>query len=251
MLENKYYDSAFFSELEKGSFVSAQKILPIINDIIAPKSVLDVGCGVGHWLKVWRDNLNVKDIQGIEGPYIKDEFLNIPIENLLKTDLKKEINLHKNFDLVMSMEVAEHIPEENSEAFINTLINHGDIILFSAAIIGQLGTYHINEQMPEYWAAKFLKHGYIAVDLLRPRIWNDTEIAYWYRQNAILYVKKSSLQKFPLLEQISKITDPNYLTRIHPEKYFSYVEEHRQLKNVGGWAMFKYMELKKALKKKK
>lgn len=251
MLENKYYNDSFFSELERGSFVSAQKILPIVNSLIQPKSVLDVGCGVGHWLKVCLDELAIEDIQGIEGPYVKDEFISIPIQNLLKADLKKEINLNRKFDLVMSMEVAEHIPEEFADTFVKTLTNHGDFILFSAAIKGQLGTYHINEQMPEYWASKFEAHNYIAVDIVRPRIWNDKEIAYWYRQNTILFVKENVLNNFSQLAEIAKITDPNFLTRIHPEKYFAYVDEHKQLKSPFGWLMYHYLKLKKSVKNRK
>lgn len=248
MIEKKIYNDAFYTEQEGGSFSSATRILPFINQLLNPKSVLDVGCGVGHWLKIWKEVLGVQEIQGIEGEYLKDEALSIPNEHLLKTDLKNEINLNRKFDLVMSMEVAEHIPENNADIFVKTLTNHGNVVLFSAAIKGQLGTYHINEQMPEYWAEKFMKRGYVAVDIVRPEFWNDTSIAYWYRQNTILYVRENVLEQFSKLHEVAKNTDPLYLTRIHPEKYFAYVAEHKQLQSPFGWLMFKYMELKKYLK---
>ncbi len=65
--EAKYYTSSFYKGHEKGSYDSAMTILPLIADLLQPKSVIDVGCGIGLWLKVWRDELGVEDIKGVEG----------------------------------------------------------------------------------------------------------------------------------------------------------------------------------------
>lgn len=249
MKEEKYYDKDFFEELEDGSYLSAKKILPIVQSLFNPLSVLDVGCGVGYWLEVWKRDLKVEDVLGIEGPYMTEKFFRIDIKYLETADLKLPLRLKRKYDLVMSMEVAEHIPENCADIFINNLVNAGDIVLFSAAIIGQLGTYHINEQMPEYWAKKFLAHDYVPVDFLRPKIWNDNEIQYWYRQNILIFIKRSVLKNFPQLQSAAEATSPDFLVRIHPEKYFAYVEEDKQLQTFRGFTKYKLYSIKKFLKK--
>lgn len=250
MKEEKYYDKDFFEELEDGSYLSAKKILPIVQNIFNPKSVLDVGCGVGYWLEVWKRDLNVDDILGIEGTYVTKEFFRIDTKYLKTADLKLPLKLNRKYDLVMSMEVAEHIPENCADIFINNLVNAGDIILFSAAIIGQLGTYHINEQMPEYWAKKFLAHDYVPVDVIRPQIWNDNEIQYWYRQNTFIFIKRNALERFPKLQPAALATQSDFLVRIHPEKYFAYVEENKQLQTMRGFLRYKLYNIKKWIKKR-
>lgn len=248
MKEEKYYDKDFFAELEDGSYLSAKKILPLVQAVFNPLSVVDIGCGVGYWLKVWKEDLKVDDILGLEGSYVTSDLFRIDIKYLQTADLKLPLNLNRKYDLVMSMEVAEHIPENCADVFISNLVNAGDIILFSAAIIGQLGTYHVNEQMPEYWAKKFLVHDYVPVDLIRPKIWNDKEIQYWYRQNALLFIKRSSLKNFPQLKFSAEETDANLLTRIHPEKYFAYVDEANQLQTWRGFVKYKLYHFKKWIK---
>jgi hypothetical protein len=51
----------------------------------------------------------------------------------------------KRFDLAISLEVAEHLPEGSAGALVSTLIEAAPVVVFSAAIKGQSGTNHINE----------------------------------------------------------------------------------------------------------
>jgi hypothetical protein len=62
MKEARYYKESFFTGHEEGALASARVVLPIIHELFRPRSVIDVGCGVGNWLKVWKDELNVQDI---------------------------------------------------------------------------------------------------------------------------------------------------------------------------------------------
>ncbi len=48
------YNKTFYDNQEKGSLNSAKIIVPIVMDIVKPKSVIDVGCGVGTWLSVFK-----------------------------------------------------------------------------------------------------------------------------------------------------------------------------------------------------
>ncbi len=190
---------------------AAQAFVPYLFEFITPTSVLDVGCGTGTWLYVL-NKLGVEKIVGIDGEYVNINQLHISPTNFIGADLCKEINLQTKFDLVVSLEVAEHLPETASNNFVNTLTNHSDVILFSAALPSQGGQNHLNEQKFSYWVEKFAVKGYIFVDAFRNRIWNEDSIDWWYRQNAFLVVKKGH----PLLEKFdSKLINDFY----HPELY--------------------------------
>jgi len=64
-------------------------------------------------------------------------------------------------------------------------------VLFSAAIPFQGGAGHVNERWPSYWAGLFARHAFVAIDVVRPHVWNDPTVAFWYAQNTILYVEAS------------------------------------------------------------
>ncbi len=245
MIEKKHYTKDFYGEQQSGSLMSAHEIIKLIEQVIKPKSVIDIGCGVGYWLKIWNEEFGLHDILGIEGPYITPSMLKISEDKVLFKDLKQPINLNRKFDLVMSLEVAEHLPENNADKFIDSLVQLGDVILFSAAIIGQEGTYHINEQMPEYWAEKFMSHNYVPVDYIRPKIWYNEKVEWWYRQNVILYIKEDVIDKFPDLKEAYASTNPQQLLRIQPWLYM-YKHKHKEFtKNWIGYIRWKLYPVKK------
>src|SRR6185295_2140887 len=115
-----------------------------------PSSVLDVGCGLGHFLKVFIDS-GINDVTGVEGPWLDNSKLVIDNELIQIKDLEEPFDLERKFDIALCLEVAEHISEHAAEQFIKTLTVHSDVIIFSAAIPEQGGQNHINEQWIEYW----------------------------------------------------------------------------------------------------
>lgn len=170
---------------------AAEIVVPIIVEKFKPDSVLDVGCGIGTWLSVFRD-FGVKSILGVDGDWVDRSLLRkfIDEENFLNFDLRNELFLGKKFDLVLSLEVAEHIEEEYANNFVKSLVNHGEIIVFSAAIPFQGGENHLNEQWPSYWIEKFAKFQLYPDNSLRSRIWEIKDIEFWYRQNIIVFTKE-------------------------------------------------------------
>lgn len=249
MIESKHYNTDFYLDHQDGSYLSAKKILPIVANIIRPASVIDVGCGVGYWLKVWKEELQVKDVRGIEGPYISASMLKVEKELVHFQDLKEPVKVNQKFDLAMSLEVAEHLPASHAERFVESLTSLSDIVMFSAAIIGQEGTYHINEQMPEYWCKLFGKFGFVPVDYLRPLIWNEDKVDCWYKQNIMFYVRASSLHKYAQLQTAYENTNPESLLKIHPEVYLEKVDRLNKMKTWTGYAGLKLYPLKKRFKK--
>src|SRR6185312_12063432 len=114
------YDRQFFKQLSDGSYRSATKIVPILMELFRPRSVIDVGCGIGTWLLAFRE-MGAMEITGIDGPYVDASDLLIPNEMFLKADLSRPLNLSKRSDLAVCLEVAEHLPAEASAGFVNTL----------------------------------------------------------------------------------------------------------------------------------
>src|SRR5438105_14504250 len=181
----------FYRYLEQGATRSAQIVVPLVLDRLHMKSVLDVGCGAGAWLAEYRAQ-GLPSYMGVDGDYIKPSSLLIPSAAFVSCDLAKPFDLEKRFDLVQCLEVAEHIPAHASRVLVANLVTHGDFVLFSAAIPGQGGENHVNEQPYDFWRMLFAEHGYSAYDFLRPLLRTEASVEVWYRQNTILYVADRS-----------------------------------------------------------
>jgi hypothetical protein len=115
--------------------------------------------------------------------------------------------------------VAEHLPEAAAEQFVRTLTDLAPVVLFSAAAPAQGGTGHLNEQWPSYWAAHFAARGYAAIDCLRPRIWQNDEIAWYYRQNLLLYASAAALASNGALAEQRRLRADAPLDVAHPQRY--------------------------------
>ncbi len=205
------YDARFYQWVEMTAETAAKQILPVVKDIFAPSSVLDVGCGSGTWLKIWND-LGVKEVLGVDGDYVLKSPIRVPREQFVPADLTRPFSRGRAFDLVQSLEVAEHISQEFSSSFVETLSAHGDVILFSAAQPGQGGESHVNEQPPEYWRRLFRQQGYRMFDALRHRFLAHKEIAPWYRYNMFIFLRGEALHKFGQKLSDYDVTD---VARIH------------------------------------
>ena len=208
------YNRNFFHHLEENSARSARVMVPLVFRYLTPKSVLDIGCGTGALLSVFKEKGVV--ILGVDGPWVAKEESSISEEEVQISNLEEPLDLKRTFDLVVSLEVAEHISEANAEVFVKNLMRHGKAILFSAAIPHQGGTHHINEQWPAYWAALFKKEGYVPIDCLRKKVWNNPDVNFWFAQNILFFVKKEELGQFPLLAKEYTEEGEMVLPLVHP-----------------------------------
>jgi SAM-dependent methyltransferase len=171
---------------------SANRVIPLVLDVTSPSSVVDVGCGHGHWLKRFLER-GITDVLGIDGAYVNAEELVIPRDRFQVMDLNQPVHLDRRFDLAVSLEVAEHLKPTSSEPFVSFLTSLSDRVLFSAGIPGQPGDFHINARWPSFWRELFEQRGYVALDYIRPRIWHDEDVMLCYRQNTYVMVKRDAL----------------------------------------------------------
>ena len=132
----------YFHTEQYHNTASAEEVLPFVINLVGPSSIIDVGCGTGTWLKVAK-KLGVKVIMGIDGIHVDSKMLCIEEQEFLQHNLNLPLDVGRKFDLGISLEVAEHLPAAAAGNFIEVLTRHSDIILFSAAVPGQIGRAHV------------------------------------------------------------------------------------------------------------
>src|SRR3981081_11169 len=132
---------------------SADAIVPVVIDLVRPRSVVDIGCGTGTWLAAFRRD-GVPDVFGIDGDWAPRDRLQLTGGQVAHHDPSQPLDLGRRFDLAICLEVAEHLPAASADALVALLTRHAPVVLFSAAIPGQGGTGHVNEQRPVYREAR-------------------------------------------------------------------------------------------------
>ena len=164
-MNNLYSDKFFRRRVKKYHDLEVQ-YAKIFHSIFHPSSVVDVGCAIGSYLDGFRlSGMNPKNLCGYE-PYTKVScrYASQQIRNrIFELDAGKLREPRTRYDLVMCIEVAEHIAFDNSNNLIKNLVglkkqNRGSI-LFTAADVGQSGTGHINCQPQSYWVTLFSESG--------------------------------------------------------------------------------------------
>jgi SAM-dependent methyltransferase len=212
------YPETYWDPGTAGAIQAAELILGHIFSFFQPKSVVDIGCGIGTWLSVCK-RLGVSRVVGLDGEYVPAEKLQIDRAEFRAADLSDPRPLSERFDMAISLEVGEHLPGERVDAFVDLIVSGSDFICFSAAIPHQGGADHINEQWPPYWVEKFERHGYACVDAIRPVVWDDPRVPYWYAQNTMLFVKERYLTIYPGMRTHVRRASDKFLRLVHPNGY--------------------------------
>lgn len=209
-----YFDTAYFSWQGDRAERSARVLVPLVIDRFHPSSVVDVGCGSASWLKVFRDS-GVADVVGIDGPYVQPESLRIAPELFIGHDLAEPLRLDRVFDLAISLEVAHYVPEERAAGLVESICSLAPAVLFGAAVPHQGGGPGLNRQWPSWWAELFARQGFRAEDWMRPLVWENERVDWWYAQNTILYLSDEmpaepvrSLVHPDLFEEVARASAP-------------------------------------------
>ena len=160
LFTGRYYNEDFYEEhikIKDGYRYFADFIHKKYRDA---RSVIDFGCGNAYLITfLKKKGITVKgiDFSKDNSKYIDDGVK----DDVFIADITGRVDF-KPADLVISTEVAEHIPKKFSEAFISNLVRHSKkYVIFSASQPGQWGDGHINCQKKEYWIGLFEKEGAI------------------------------------------------------------------------------------------
>lgn len=173
------FTATIYDTIRDGAARSAAVVAPILFDEFTPETVVDVGCGEGHWAAAFAQM--GCDVTGIDGPHVS----HVLGDRFIPADLSLPLP-SGGYDLAICLEVGEHLPASRSASLVAELCRLAPVVVFSAAIPHQTGPGHINCRWPSWWAEHFAANGYRVDGSLRWSIWDDTRIEPWYRQNLLV-----------------------------------------------------------------
>lgn len=196
-VETNIYDDTFFENTKKFESDSARAFATTINKYFSFNSIVDIGCGIGIYLKEFEKT--GKEILGYDGA--PSAIKNSLVGNKIKLhDLSIPLNIDRKFDVCLCVEVAEHLPIESAETIIDSLTQLSDTVIFTAAVPGQgsreIG--HINEQPHKYWIKIFEDRGFrfekkLSVTM-RAKM-KERMVIWWIVNNFMVFKKISNNDK--------------------------------------------------------
>lgn len=191
---NSYFFTDFYEKNGGGNYEEKEQWMPffygIADEIIKrynPKTVLDAGCAMGYLVEALRD-------RGVEA-------YGIDISEYAIHAVRKDIRpfcavnsitesipytFPQKFDLIITIEVLEHLFPEDSAIAIANLCQYTDMIIFSSTPSDIEDRTHVNVQQREYWARIFAKNNFYR-ELSQPMEF----ISPW----AMVFVKKHDIEK--------------------------------------------------------
>lgn len=197
--DNEIYNFDFYQSLEIHGKSSMRRIANSIFSDLNPRYVIDIGCGTGLLLEMLRD----KGCDGIGMEYSKIalKYCRTKGLNVIKFHLEEDVfNKDRTFDIAISLEVAEHLPESTADRFIDLLCQLSELIIFTAAPPGQGGIDHVNEQHPSYWISKFKQRNYEYVSEISRRWrldWKKAEdVKSCYYENLMIFRHQNFILPF-------------------------------------------------------
>jgi SAM-dependent methyltransferase len=229
-----------YEQIREGAMRSARVIVPLVYELFEPRTVVDVGCGEGWFarefancgctVKAYDESVTgdrVEWTDSFDGPPGRGGNVTFRHADLLG-DVRGDV-WGDYSDLAVCLEVAEHLPAIAADPFIATLCALAPVVLFSAAIPGQGGHGHLNEQPPAYWVERFERHGFEVSGELRWHFWGAADVEPWYQQNLLVAVNRDRVMNdiarnhgYDELFGPSAFSDPIHV--VHPTTFEYWVE---------------------------
>lgn len=184
--KNKYYEKRKRDPWRSES----NHIGEILYQRYKPESVIDFGCAIGTHLEPFY--IKGVSIKGIEGNKYAIENSVVPSRYLVQHDLREPFVSSGYYDLALSIEVAEHIPEEFADVYVDTVCDAAERIVMTAAPPGQGGTHHVNEQTQEYWIQKFENRGFRFEQNETEEVASlfDVDNSIWVKNNLLIFERE-------------------------------------------------------------
>jgi SAM-dependent methyltransferase len=161
----------------------------MMRDRFEPRSVLDVGCGLGAYLRIFRNS--GAEVFGVDGAdYSSHHFIDQDEYAALDMD-HCPLLLDRSFDVTLCVEVLEHLEEAPALSLVDAMAAQTKrAILFSAAQLDQPGYAHKTLREPEFWLRRFEDAGW-AVDVPGSMAARVLSTLHWFRRNLFVLLPKS------------------------------------------------------------
>jgi SAM-dependent methyltransferase len=184
---------------------SAAVVLPMIFDTLGtPACLLDVGCGEGWWCQAAL-NLDVRNAYGVDADTIYGAHWDA--EEGAPLPMFMTAQRGEKWDVALCLEMAEHVSPAAGDWLVSELCRVARAVVWSAAIPGQGGDGHVNEQWPDYWTDRFNENGWVMTDPFRDTLWQSPSVEPWYRQNLLAAFPSDSFFAVDA-EPIRALVDP-------------------------------------------
>jgi SAM-dependent methyltransferase len=209
------FNSGYYQSLSDASAASARVVVPYLMQLFAPASVVDVGCGSGHWLDAF-GALGVERLVGLDMGMVPEGDPAVRNGWLRKTDLSVPFAMDERFGLALSIETLQYLPQAREAGFINDLAALAPVVVFSTSIPMQQWPAPGDpiERWQGHWPPLFAKHGFRVCDVVRQKFWDDPRVGWWYRQNVLVFINDRVLlerkELWPLIEGVGR------LSAVHP-----------------------------------
>lgn len=233
---NSYYNGYFFGDFYQenggGNYMNKDQWKPFFDriadkiiEMFNPKSVLDAGCALGYLVEALRD----RDIEAY-GFDISEYAINNVSEDIKQYCFVHSINqplpsnVPDRYDLIVTIEVLEHLyPEDGIEA-INNLCKYTDTIIFTSTPDDIEDRTHVNVQRLEYWARLFAKNSFF-----RNMVYNVGFICSW----ACVFEKKDDISnviyEYEMNKRIDEIKNEKFSSKIYYDTGNGFNEQQVQV----------------------
>ncbi len=186
------YNPEYFRDvIENHSGAAAGPMAASIVRDLGPRTVIDVGCGGGNLLEALQ--ARGCEVFGLEYAAAGVDACARRGVPARRFNLRRDVFEPKQrYDVVCSIEVAEHLPAQTADRYVKLLAGAGETLVFSAATPGQGGTDHLNEQPHAYWIEKLSTHGLILDETISARWrdeWERAGLQPWFWRNIMVFRK--------------------------------------------------------------
>jgi SAM-dependent methyltransferase len=183
------YDGRFWDRHDTGDWVGFARL---VLQLFPSRSVVDVGCGQGLQLQGFRDAEPGLALRGFDDSATalaraRARGLSVApfdIVGLSRSQARAFADATGPVDLVLCLEVAEHLPAWHGDKLLDALAC-GRRLIFSAAHPNQGGSRHVNERAAPYWIGRLAERGFRLSpldDAFRAEVGRLT-LGSWYKAN--------------------------------------------------------------------
>lgn len=173
---------------------------------LAPSTSLDLGCGPGLLVEALRRR--GVDARGVD---ISEHAIEHAAEGARDFCRVGSVTdpIEGTFDLIVCIEVLEHVPQEYADGAVAQMASHARHVLFSSSPDDFKDPSHTNVQPTDYWIGLFGRHGMYR-DLDFDASFISPQAICFHRPDSVLQVVRAYERRyFRLTQELREVREAN------------------------------------------